>query len=159
MPPTQGELWGLVASHQQAVLATISADGRPQLSNVLYVPDATDRVVRISTTADRIKARNVARDPRSALHVSGDDFWHYAVAEGPITLSAVAASPGDAACLELQSLHRAFYAGSSDPDAFYREMIAAGRLVLRLHVRHLYGVIAPGARRPAPPSADSASKS
>jgi hypothetical protein len=35
MAPTQDDLWELIASHQRAVLATISADGRPQLSNVL----------------------------------------------------------------------------------------------------------------------------
>jgi hypothetical protein len=35
MTPTQDELRELIASHQQAVLATISVGGRPQLSNVL----------------------------------------------------------------------------------------------------------------------------
>ena len=49
--------------------------------------------MRISTTADRLKARNLARDPRAALHVSGQDFWNYAVAVGDVTLPAVAWSP------------------------------------------------------------------
>jgi PPOX class probable F420-dependent enzyme len=92
------------------VLATVARDGRPQLSNVLYVPDAESRLVRMSTTADRLKARNLARDPRAALHVSGRDFWHYALAEGGVTLSAVASSPGDDACRELLAVRAAFTA-------------------------------------------------
>ncbi|MGA3151503.1 MAG: PPOX class F420-dependent oxidoreductase [Streptosporangiaceae bacterium] len=103
------KLLGLVASHQQGVLATVAADGRPQLSNVLYVWDAGHRTARISTTADRAKARNLRRDPRAALHVSGRHFWQFAVAEGPVTLSDVAAEPGDAATRELLELHGAFY--------------------------------------------------
>lgn len=75
MSTTAERLWQLVASRAQGVLATINKDGSPQLSNVLYVPDAADRLVRISTTADRVKARNLRRDPRAVLHVAGDDFW------------------------------------------------------------------------------------
>jgi PPOX class probable F420-dependent enzyme len=62
-PPLDEKLLGLVAGTRQGVLATIAADGRPQLSNVLYVWDAGQRVARISTTADRVKARNLRRDP------------------------------------------------------------------------------------------------
>jgi PPOX class probable F420-dependent enzyme len=79
------------------VLATIKRDGRPQLSNVLYTPDDDTCIVRISTTADRVKARNLARDPRGTLHVVGEDFWHYAVAEGTVTLSATSTAPADEA--------------------------------------------------------------
>ena len=37
---TEDELWQLVAGERQGVLATVAGDGRPQLSNVLYVADA-----------------------------------------------------------------------------------------------------------------------
>ena len=146
---SEDDLWGLVANESQGVLATVARDGRPQLSNVLYVPDPRSRVVRISTTTGRVKARNLARDPRAALHVTGLDFWQYAVAEGTVALSAVAAAPGDEACRELLAVHSAFY-GEQDPAAFDQEMIASGRLVVRLQVGHLYGVITTGGRRPAP---------
>lgn len=36
----------------------------------------------ISTTSDRAKGRNLARDSRAALHVSGDDFWDGAMSTG-----------------------------------------------------------------------------
>ncbi len=145
--PGQDELWELVTSHQQGVLATIKADGSPQLSNVLYVADPATRVIRVSTTADRAKGRNLARDPRGALHVSGEDFWHYAVAEGPVTLSGVAAIRGDDAIEELLEVHSCFY-GEIDRATFDEEMITNRRLVVRLEVTHLYGVMVKTGRRP-----------
>jgi PPOX class probable F420-dependent enzyme len=134
-------LLGLVADSEarQGVLATLAADGRPQLSNVLYVWDGAERTARISTTADRVKARNVRRDPRAALHVSGDHFWQYAVAEGAVTVSEVAAAPGDPAVRELLALHTVFY-GTLDEDKFAAQMITARRLVVRLHVSRIYGI-------------------
>jgi PPOX class probable F420-dependent enzyme len=146
---TEKDLWQLVMSQREGVLATVARDGRPQLSNVLYIPDADTRVVRMSTTADRVKAQNLARDPRAALHVSGQDFWHYAVAEGDVTLSGVASVPGDDACRELVEVHAAFY-GEQDADAAYPDLIAARRLVVRLQVGHLYGVMTTAGARPVP---------
>jgi len=147
MPPTADELWALVAGSQQGTLATIKSDGAPQMSNVLYVPDSASRVIRISTTAGRAKSRNLARDPRAALHVAGDDFWNYAVAEGNVTLSDIASVPGDAATAELFAVHSAFHR-ELDRDTFHDEMIEHRRLVVRLHVTRVYGVIAPSGRRP-----------
>lgn len=132
-------LLGMIAGTRQGVLATIAADGRPQMSNVLYVWDPDERVARISTTADRAKARNLRRDPRAALHVSGRHFWQFAVADGAVTLSDVAAEPGDAATRELLEMHGVHY-GQLDEDDFYRQMIAARRLVVRLQARRVYGV-------------------
>ncbi len=146
--PTQEELWQIIAGHNQGTLATIGRDGAPQLSNILYVTDPAARLVRISTTADRVKARNLTRDARGALYVLGEDFWHYAVGSGTATLSAVAASPGDAATDELADLHAAFYGGVERP-AFDDDMIAGRRLVIRLGISRLSGVLVPGARRPA----------
>jgi PPOX class probable F420-dependent enzyme len=145
--PGQAELWELVMASQQGVLATIRPDGSPQLTNVLYVADPATRVIRVSTTADRAKARNLARDPRGALHVSGEDFWHYAVAEGTVTLSDVAAIPGDDAVEELLEVHSFFY-GEIDRATFEEEMITNQRLVVRLQVSHLYGVMVKTGRRP-----------
>ena len=146
---SEDDLWRLVAGGRQGALATVARDGRPQLSNVLYLAEAASRVIRISTIARRVKARNLARDPRAALHVRGGDFWQYAVAEGTAALSAVASVPDDDACRELLAVHSAFY-GEQEPSAFCREMIANSRLVVRLQVTHLYGVITASSRRPVP---------
>ena len=142
------ELWELVARGREAVLATLKRDGLPQLSNVLYLPDADGHTVRISTTANRQKARNLARDPRAVLHVTGDDFWAFAVAEGRATLSPVASKAGDETCRELFSVHSAFYE-DLDNETFFADMIANRRLVVRLDLDHVYGIIVSRGRRPS----------
>jgi PPOX class probable F420-dependent enzyme len=148
--PGQDQLWNLVTTHRHGVLATINPDGTPQLSNVLYVADAANRTIRISTTADRVKARNLARDNRTALHVAGSDFWHYAVAHGTGNPSPIAAIPGDQATDELFTLHTALY-GTLERSVLDQEMITHRRLVLTLRVERLTGVITDSGRRPITP--------
>ncbi|TDE35787.1 PPOX class F420-dependent oxidoreductase [Actinomadura sp. 6K520] len=130
----------LVAGRDLGVLATLKRDGRPQLSNINYHFDPDRRLVRISITADRAKARNLARDPRASLHVSSPDGWSYAVAEGDAELSAVAADPADAAVEELISVYRDIRGEHPDWDDYRRAMVEDRRLVVRLHVQRLYGL-------------------
>jgi PPOX class probable F420-dependent enzyme len=151
---TETELRALIAAGREGVLATINRSGLPHLTNVLYLPGPGGRTARISTTADRLKARNLSRDPRAVLHVTGTNFWAYAAAEGPATLSPPAGEAGDEACMELLEVHSAFY-GPQDRDAFFAEMIARQRLVIRLDLDRVYGVITSAARRPLPVSADA----
>ncbi|TDB87289.1 PPOX class F420-dependent oxidoreductase [Actinomadura sp. 7K534] len=133
-------LANLVAGRDLGVLATLKRDGRPQLSNINYHFDPESGLVRISITADRAKARNLARDPRASLHVSSPDGWSYAVAEGDAELSAVAADPADAAVEELVSVYRDIRGEHPDWDDYRRAMVEDRRLVVRLHVNHLYGL-------------------
>ena len=51
-----------------AVVATLTAGGAPHTSTVWYLRDGD--AVLISVTADKLKARNLARDPRISLTVS-----------------------------------------------------------------------------------------
>jgi PPOX class probable F420-dependent enzyme len=139
MPPEQ-QLLQLIAAHQEGILAAVSRHGYPHLTNVLYLWDADQRTARVSTTADRVKGGILTRDPHAALHVAGDHFWSYAVAECDAELSAVAVTPGDDACRELLRVHSAFYR-ELDETAFFAQMIEARRLVVRLRVRRLYGVL------------------
>jgi PPOX class probable F420-dependent enzyme len=150
----ENELWDLIASRREGVLATIKRGSLPQLSNVLYLPEPGGRTARISTTADRLKARILARDPRAVLHVTGDNLRAYAVAEGHATLTQAAADPGDEACREPLEVHLAFY-GPQGEDAFFAEMIARRRLVIRLGLERVYGVITSVGRRPLPVPADA----
>jgi PPOX class probable F420-dependent enzyme len=139
--PDQEELEELIANNSQGVLAAVTKAGYPHLTNVLYVWDAADRIARVSTTARRVKARILRRDPRTALHLPGAHFWSYAVAECDAEVSNVAATPGDGTCQELLEVHSAFYGKIADETAFFAQMIEAGRLVIRLRVRRLYGVL------------------
>jgi PPOX class probable F420-dependent enzyme len=50
-----------------ATVATLDADGSPHTSVVWYVREGD--TLLFSTRADRVKARNIARDPRVALSI------------------------------------------------------------------------------------------
>ncbi len=127
-------------SRKQGVLTTIRRDGRPQLSNILYAIDEAG-TVRISITADRAKAKNLARDPRGSLYVVGDNFWAYAVVDGPAELSPVAADPNDVTVGELVTLYQQLVGEHDDWDEYRRTMVADQRLVVRLNPNHAYGML------------------
>jgi PPOX class probable F420-dependent enzyme len=135
------KLLDLIATNSQGTLAAVTRAGYPHLTNVLYVWDATERIARVSTTADRVKGRILRRDPHAALHVSGSHFWSYAVAECNAEVSEVATTPGDETCQELLGVHSAFYGEALDEAAFFAQMVDARRLVVRLRVRRVYGVL------------------
>src|ERR1700712_2603817 len=131
---------GAARANHQSVLATIRKDGRPQLSNVVHTVD-DDGVIRVSTTADRAKYHNLRREPWAALKVDGESFWSYAVLEGDVTLSEVAAGPGDAAVDELVELFRSISGEHSDWDDYRRAMVAERRVVVRLTATRAYGAL------------------
>jgi len=141
MADDEQQLLDLIANNSRGVLAGVTRAGYPHLTNVLYVWDPAQRTARVSTTADRVKGRILRRDPRAALHVPGLHFWSYAVAECEAKVSDVATSPGDETCLELREVHAAFYGEIADAGAFFEQMIEARRLVVRLQVKRLYGVL------------------
>jgi PPOX class probable F420-dependent enzyme len=139
--PDEQQLLNVIANNNQGILAAVTRAGYPHLTNVLYVWNPAQRTARVSTTADRVKGRILGRDPRAALHVPGSHFWSYAVAECDVNISDVATSPGDDTCRELLEVHSAFYGKIADEAAFFAQMIEARRLVVRLQVKRLYGVL------------------
>lgn len=139
------KLLAVIADNSLGVLATIKRDGRPQLSHVTYHFDPRSLVVSVSITEGRAKTRNLRRDPRASLLVSADDGWAYAVAEGDADLSAPAADPGDDTVEGLVGLYRAIAGEHPDWDDYRRAMITDRRVLLRMHVTHLYGM-PPGLR-------------
>lgn len=137
--PAQRRLLDLVAGSHNGVLATLKADGRPQLSNITYLYEPDAQLVRVSITADRAKAHNARRDPRVSLHVSSDDFWKWVTVDGSAELSEVAADPHDAAVEELVELYRGLAGEHPNWDEYRAAMVTDRRLVLRLPVEHVYG--------------------
>ncbi|RAY16292.1 PPOX class F420-dependent enzyme [Actinomadura craniellae] len=136
---TDEALHRLLADRPQGVLVTLKADGRPQLSNVNHHYDPGKRLLRVSVTDDRAKTRNLKRDPRASYHVTSEDFWAYAVAEGTAEFSEVAADPHDAAVEELIDLYRDVAGEHPDWDDYRAAMVRDRRLVLRIHVDRVYG--------------------
>jgi PPOX class probable F420-dependent enzyme len=69
-----GHAASFLSKNPRAVLATIRADGRPQMSPVVAAVDDVGRVM-ISTRETAIKAKNLARDSRASLCVLNDRFF------------------------------------------------------------------------------------
>ena len=139
------KLLALIADNSLGVLATIKRDGRPQLSNVTYHFDPRTLTVEISITEARAKTRNLRRDPRASLLVSSDDGWSYAVAEGDAELSAPAGVADDLTVDELVELYKKVAGEHPDWDDYRRAMVIDRRVLMRLGIRHLYGM-PPGTR-------------
>jgi PPOX class probable F420-dependent enzyme len=133
------ELWGIISNEHGGILATTNADGSPQLSNIYYLSNSAVREIRFSTTTVRTKGRNLLRDPRAALHVSGRNFLNFAVATGEVTV-AVPTTPDDPAIDELFEIHEGLGA-RTDRATFGEQMVAAHRMAVRLRVDRLYGQI------------------
>ncbi|MEU2420278.1 PPOX class F420-dependent oxidoreductase [Streptomyces sp. NPDC007851] len=131
-------LSGLLGRQRFGTLATVKRSGHPHLTTMAYSWDPGARIVRFSTTADRVKLRHLRRDPRAALHVSGGDVWSFAVAEGEAVVSGTTTVPGDAVGRELLAMIPQA-ARPEDEAAFLRELVAERRVVIRLKVDRLYG--------------------
>lgn len=125
---------------RKAVFVTQRMDGRPHLSNVLvWIPD--DGTVRVSITTDRVKYRNLLREPWAAIHVASDDFWRWAVIEGAVEMSAPAAAPDDEAVAELVEYYRALSGEHDDWDDYRSAMVRDHRVVARIRASRTYGTL------------------
>src|SRR5258705_13646171 len=116
------KLLALLSGNSLGVLATIKGDGRPQLSNVSYYFDKRNLAIQVSITEPRAKTRNLRRDPRASIHVSSDDGWAYAVAEGEATLTPPAAALHDDTVEALIALYRNIAGEHPDWDDYRRAM-------------------------------------
>jgi PPOX class probable F420-dependent enzyme len=129
---TEAEARAFVARHHRGVLATLKRDGRPQLSNIVYAVDDDGRI-KVSTTRDRAKARNLRRDPRVSLAVQGDTWQEYLVVEGSAEVL-----DGDV----LADLRRVYEKVSGKPHPNWDEFDAAmrrdGRVLLAISIERLY---------------------
>ncbi|MFE0187939.1 PPOX class F420-dependent oxidoreductase [Streptomyces sp. NPDC058989] len=137
-PLSDEALSALLGKQQFGTLATVKRSGHPHLTTMLYSWDAEARVVRLSTTADRVKVRQLRRDPRAALHVQGGDVWSFAVAEGEAEVSETTTVPGDAVGRELLGMVPTA-AKPEDEEAFLKQLVTERRVVIRLKVDRLYG--------------------
>lgn len=139
------KLLALISGNTLGVLATIKRDGRPQLSNVTYYFEPRRQVIEVSITEPRAKTRNLRRDGRASLHVSSDDGWSYAVAEGNAILTPPATSPHDDTVEGLIALYRQIAGEHPDWDEYRQTMVTDRRVLLKLPISHVYGM-PPGVR-------------
>ncbi|GFG55372.1 PPOX class F420-dependent enzyme [Mycolicibacterium agri] len=139
------KLLAVINNNSLGVLATIKKDGRPQLSNISYYFDARKLTIQASLTEPRAKTRNLRRDPRASLHVSCDDGWSYAVAEGDAILTPPAARVDDDTVEGLIALYRNIAGEHPDWDDYRRAMVDDRRVLMTLPISHVYG-LPPGMR-------------
>ena len=119
--------------HQHGVLATIGRDGRPQLSNILYVLDDDGRI-EISVTQTRVKTKNLRRDPRAVLHVQGRDPYEYLVIDGSVELIET-----DGLAEKLRDYYRKARGEHPDWAEYDAAMVKEQRLLLSMSIDHAYG--------------------
>jgi PPOX class probable F420-dependent enzyme len=124
----------------ESIVVTLRSDGKPQLSNVLHAV-GDDGVIRVSTTTDRAKYKNLRRTPWAALHVNGPTFWGYAVMEGDVSLTEPAAAPDDATVDELVEVYRSISGEHDDWDDYRAAMVREERVVVRLTPTRAYGAL------------------
>ena len=77
MTSTEYDPRELLAQTGIGVLATIRSSGLPQLSPVTHHYDRATDSIYVSMTDGRAKTRNLRRDPRAALEVTGPDAVSY----------------------------------------------------------------------------------
>jgi PPOX class probable F420-dependent enzyme len=144
-PAFDPALLALAAGRNLGALAALKRNGRPQLSMVNFALDQADPdepAVRVSVVDGRAKVANLVRDPRGSLMVTSSDGWSYAVLEGDVTFSPVAAATDDETVDELVELFRTIRGEDhSDWDDYRRAMVQDGRRILRLRVNRVYGLI------------------
>lgn len=128
----QAEALSYLRENSRAVLSTIKADGRPQLSLVDYGLDA-DGLIRIQTTRPAAKTKNSQRDPRVSLSVIGENWYQYIVVEG------VAGFIEDNPLHALRETYQ-LIAGQPHPDweEFNQAMIDEQQVVMTIDIERLY---------------------
>jgi PPOX class probable F420-dependent enzyme len=131
------KLLAVLCGNSLGVLATVKRDGRPQLSNVSYWFDKPNLAIQASITESRAKTRNLRRDSRASIHVSSDDGWAYAVAEGEASLTPPAAAPDDDTVEALIALYRNISGEHPDWDDYRNAMVRDRRCLLRLSIERV----------------------
>jgi PPOX class probable F420-dependent enzyme len=136
---SQTDLHALIAAGPLGILATIKADGRPQLSPVTPYYDVEAGIIYVSITASRAKYANLRRDPRATLEVTGSDGRAWATAEGTATLTGPADSPDSPAVDALVGYYRAAAGEHPDWDEYRSVMVSDRRVLLAIQVDRVYG--------------------
>ncbi len=127
-----------VSENHQAVLTTFRRDGAAQMS-IVTVGTYGDGA-GFTTTEDRAKLHNLARNPRCSLLVSKSDWWGYVVLEGHARVLRRGESDDD----ELRDALRGIYRAASgqehpDWDEYDQAMIADRRAAVIVVPERIYG--------------------
>ncbi|GFG53629.1 F420-dependent protein [Mycolicibacterium agri] len=129
----------LLAESRLGVLATIKADGMPQLSPVTPYYDRDADIIYVSMTEGRAKTANLRRDPRAVLEVTSADGWSWATAEGPVTLTGPGTDPNGPEVGALVEYYRAAAGEHPDWQEYRSVMVSDRRVLMAMSVKRVYG--------------------
>lgn len=139
MTPPTFDPHTLLAETRLGVLATIKANGLPQLSPVTPFYDRAAGIIYVSITEGRAKTANLRRDPRAALEVTRTDGWAWATAEGAVTLTGPGADPHSTEVEALVDYYRSAAGEHPDWDEYRAVMVSDRRVLMALTVERVYG--------------------
>jgi len=125
----------VLRDHHNGILATLKRDGRPQLSNVLYLLDDDGRI-KVSVTQTRAKTHNLRRDQRVTLHVQGRNWYEFVVVDGAADF---VEGPGVAEAL--RGHFRKLRGEHPNWSEFDAAMVKDQRLLLSIEISYAYGVL------------------
>lgn len=129
----------LLAEARLGVLATIKADGIPQLSPVQPFYDRSTGELFVSMTEGRAKTINLRRDPRAALEVTSGDGWAWATAEGPVSLTGPGTDPNGPEVEALVDYYRRAVGEHPNWQEYRSVMVADRRVLMTMTVDRVYG--------------------
>src|SRR5688572_25739172 len=129
----------LLEESRLGILATIRANGRPQLSPVMPFYDRAAGVIHVSMTEGRAKTVNLRRDPRVSLEVTAGDGWSWATADGTATLTGPGTDPQGPEVEALVDYYRAAAGEHPDWDEYRAVMVSDRRVLMTMRVEHVYG--------------------
>ena len=134
MPPEAARAF--LSTHHHAVLSTLRADGRPQLTPVAAGVDAQGRVI-VSTPETTAKARNLRRDPRVSLCAFADEFYG-----GWVQVEGTAEIVERPAAVELLvDYYRRLSGEHPDWDEYRAAMVAERRVLVRFAIDRAVGLV------------------
>ncbi|GAB89396.1 PPOX class F420-dependent oxidoreductase [Gordonia rhizosphera] len=139
MTDTEFDPRSLIADTKIAILATIKANGLPQLSPVTSVYDRDGDTIYVSIAEGRAKTANLRRDPRAVIEYTGPDHYTWATAEGAVTLTGPGADPNGPEVDALVEYYRRAAGEHPDWDEYRQVMVADRRVLMALRIEHVYG--------------------
>ena len=129
----------LLADSRIGVLATIKANGLPQLSPVTPFYHRDAGVIYVSITEGRAKTANLRRDPQAALEVTSADGWAWATAEGAVTLTGPGTDPNGPEVEALVDYYRNAAGEHPDWNEYRSVMVSDRRVLMALNIDRVYG--------------------
>ena len=137
--PLAPQIEQFIHDNPQGVMTSFRRNGMPQLSIVTVYP--RDGGVGVSITENRMKFKNLLRDPRCSLLISHADWWSgFLVFEGVVELT----HSGNTDPETLRTARRHIYSAttrrrSADWEEYDKITEADKRVAMLLRPHHVYG--------------------